>query len=234
MGTSPVPGPDSFTTALIWALRKLKQCKAGGRFTTNELAHEIKHHAPNFPKDQKPVLSDRDHGSRAGRIILSPLSSEDLNGKASPVEEIVVDLKKKHTMTLHLEFAEKPSFDTVEKFGEELNNIFDRRAFGVHQVRLGGVKQSIVVQAVDLMRKLRHMRKLSESQDRLRAPTLDLPTPSSSRQLTPQFQPLVKKSENTPLSPIPTSMDLQSRLDFPALEKPDPTPKKKRKRMDRE
>ncbi|KAL9583403.1 MAG: hypothetical protein Q9212_002733 [Teloschistes hypoglaucus] len=170
VGTSPVPGPDSFTTALIWALRKLKQYKAGGRFTTNELAHEIKHYAPNFPKDQKPVLSDRDHGSRAGRIVLSPLPSENLNGKASPVEESVVDLKKRHTMTLHLDFAEKPSFDTVEKFGEELNNIFDRGAFGVHRVRLG-VKQSIGVQAVDL---IRYMQTVSESQDRLRALTLNL------------------------------------------------------------
>ncbi|KAL9579932.1 MAG: hypothetical protein Q9203_006505 [Teloschistes exilis] len=234
MGTSPVPGPDSFTTALIWALRKLKQCKAGGRFTTDELVREIKHQAPNFPEDQKPVLSDRDYGNRAGRIILSPLSSEDLNGKASPVEEVVVDLKKRHCMTLHLDFAEKPSFDTVEKFGEELNNIFERRAFGVHRVRLGGVKQSLVVQAVDRMRKLRHKRKQSESQDRLRAPGLDLPTPSPSRQLTPQFRPLMTKSELTSQSSDPTSIVVQSRLDFPALEMPDPTPKKKRRRIDRE
>ncbi|KAL8688863.1 MAG: hypothetical protein Q9218_005330 [Villophora microphyllina] len=231
MGKTPIPGEDSFTTALIWALRRLKEIKAGGRFTTDELVREIKHNAPNFPKDQEPILSDRHKGNRAGRIILSPLPREGQDNDASPVEENVPDPRKKHCLTLYLDFAEKPSFDTLESFGEELNNIFEHQTFGVNRVRLGGVRQSMVGQAVDHFWKGHLLRKQSQSQSQVFPPTLDLPTPSSSRQPTPQFRPFLAKGELI-LPPTDTgSMFLPEPFDSNNdIEEQDDTPSRKRRR----
>ncbi|CAL8574966.1 hypothetical protein XPA_000912 [Xanthoria parietina] len=72
-GTTKIPGPESFTTALIFALKELVKEKDEGRFTTDELLRKIKTDAPNFPKDQTPAMSNRDNKhSSAGRIMLHP------------------------------------------------------------------------------------------------------------------------------------------------------------------
>ena len=72
MDLTPRPGKDSFTRALIYALKALVEKRQDGRFTTVELLNKIKE-APDFPKDQNPMLSDREKKGSAGRIMLHPL-----------------------------------------------------------------------------------------------------------------------------------------------------------------
>ncbi|KAI9777218.1 MAG: hypothetical protein M1816_004825 [Peltula sp. TS41687] len=67
--TTPSPGPASFTCALIWALKELANKKRF--FASSELQHMIIK-APNFPKNQYPVLfhpfePNLDH------IVMAPL-----------------------------------------------------------------------------------------------------------------------------------------------------------------
>ncbi len=73
IGFTMVPGEDSFTRALIYALETLVEERTDGRFTTAELLNKIKTDAPHFPKDQNPMLMNREGSHSAGRIMLQPL-----------------------------------------------------------------------------------------------------------------------------------------------------------------
>lgn len=73
--TTRPPGPGSFTSALIWALRQLKDSPKGW-FSSVQLRHKIKSHK-DFPKDQIPHLSHRELESAGlDHIVLSPLNSD--------------------------------------------------------------------------------------------------------------------------------------------------------------
>lgn len=143
LNTTPVPGPDSFTSALIYALKELVREK--GRFTTVELIRKIQFDAPDFPKNQTPILSNRKDGVQAGRIMLHPLHKSQKDGSQTelPSEENKNPYPfSRQTVTLHFEFAEKPSHANVQLLGRQLNNIFELYKLGVNRVRWGGMKQS--------------------------------------------------------------------------------------------
>lgn len=159
MESTPVPGPDSFTSALIHALETLVEEKEEGRFTTVELLNRIKLHEP-FPKDQTPVLSDRELKSAAGRIMLHPLKATSSDSQTSPKEASILDPLRRQTLTLHLDFAEKPSQACIEALGRQLNE-FQRHKFRVNRVRWGGLRQPTVTRALkaSLQRSRRAKRK---------------------------------------------------------------------------
>ncbi|KAL8703684.1 MAG: hypothetical protein Q9201_003138 [Fulgogasparrea decipioides] len=234
MGRTPVPGEDSFTTALIWALKELKEKKLGGRFTTDELVREIKHNAPNFPKDQKPVLSDRDNGACAGRIILHPLPRAGSDNKISPPGGTSPDLRERHSVTLHLNFPRKPSFDAIERFGEELNYIFERNALGVDRVRWGGIRQSMVGQATEIFLKRcldLQKQRLLQSRELAPATPVGLPTPSSSAQQSPDTRPFLAQGILTTNPPSLRRATLPATFDSGEdLEEQIQGPTKRRKR----
>lgn len=153
MGSTPIPGPESFTSALIYALEALIKEKEGGRFTTVEVLNKITHHAPYFPKDQFPVLTNREDGSSRGvRIMLSPLHK---NGSDIIGEHKIGRHRLKvpgttgaasfdqSTLTLHLDFREKPSSVTVASLGRVLNKAFTSDVQGLHRVRWGGIRPSM-------------------------------------------------------------------------------------------
>jgi hypothetical protein len=77
------PGPESFTRALIWALKELK---AKTFFPTSELLLKIRK-APRFPKDQQPWLQNREVAS-VDYIVLAPTPSP----SASPSDPSSFDL----------------------------------------------------------------------------------------------------------------------------------------------
>lgn len=194
MGLTRVPGRDSFTSALIFALESLVTKQPEGRFTTIDLVNEIKEHAPYFPNDQEPVLSDRQDYSCAGRIMLQPLQ-KDGSKPESPRTKEGPDPANRHTVTLHLDFSEKPSNFNVERLGTELNDVFERNKFlGVSRVRWGGMRsvQAMVTRAA-------------------RTFMLNVERNRSKRQLTP----LNLSSANNgwlspnPTSPIPMSPDIR-------------------------
>ncbi len=128
------PGKDSFTSALIYALEKLVEERQGGRFTTVDLLKIIRDDAPHFPKDQNPLISDRQDNTSGGRIVLHPLEKEGPIAQAALEEE---DPAKRHTVTLHLDFSDKPD---IEKLGSDFNEVFERRRLGLNRIRWGGMQ----------------------------------------------------------------------------------------------
>ena len=199
MSTTPVPGEDSFTEALIWALERLFEEK--GSFTTVELLRKIKVEAPHFPKDQNPVLSDRKEEVQAGRIMLHPLRKYENDGPQMEIsleQTTNLDIIKRQTVTLHFDFADKPPPAHIEVLGRHLNHVFDRNNLGVNRVRWGGIRQSVAARAVGSFQAagLKRSRRVSMEQQQAisdmganaRWPTAknsELLTPSSSNQHSP-------------------------------------------------
>ena len=221
-GKTAVPGKESFTSALIHALDHLLANKEGGRFTTVELLRTITNHAPHFPKDQHPVLNERgDMPAPAGRIMLHPLRRNDT--EATKVAETESAKKRdppiKYTVTLHYEFAEKPSKSHIEILGRDVNGISDRNTLGdrktlpLHRVRFGGLRSSVTVRALRKFQESLHKRRASKKQE---LPRLEI-------QLTPDSASLVPLSPNA-LSPATTGYhtpDSATNTDFAASASPD-------------
>ena len=69
--TTPIPGESSFTSGLIWALLEFSSKPYG--FTTSELRRKITEF-PTFPKDQVPVLCERNGSASLKHIVISPMS----------------------------------------------------------------------------------------------------------------------------------------------------------------
>lgn len=156
-----MPGPKSFTSALIFALEALREQKPKGRFTTDELLRKIKNDAPDFPKDQTPELSDRDHKTLSGgRIMLHPLqpdsAEDDKSYETSPSE-----LADRHIVTLHFDFGGNPSGKNLETLGRNFNEIFERNTLGVQRVRWGGVRVSAFARATRRFSAASRRRKIS-------------------------------------------------------------------------
>ncbi len=201
MGFTKVPGEDSFTAALIYALEALVEEREDGRFTTVELLNKITTDAPHFPKDQKPTLINREKEKKfsAGRIMLHPLKRKGSDDEVS--QELAADPLKGHALTLHLDFSEKPSPNYIEMFGRELNDFF-RRNVGVNRVRWGGMRQSMFARATknfqaSLKRHRRASMRLQQSNastafshTRLAENSQDPLTPSSSDQHSPRIPEL--------------------------------------------
>ncbi|MCJ1287161.1 hypothetical protein MMC26_006509 [Xylographa opegraphella] len=144
MHGTPVPGKDSFTSALVYALTALREGKDGGRFTTVELLNKIRSGAPSFSREQTPVLSDRINQDPAGRIMLHPVTSGGSISASRRKDIPSPNLDKRHTLTLYFDFGNKPTKEEFEKFSSELNGIFERFTFGVHRVRWGGMGSAYV------------------------------------------------------------------------------------------
>ena len=187
MGITNVPGDDSFTRALIFALESLVKERLDGRFTTVELLNKIRDDAPHFPKDQTPILKNREKKHSAGRIMLHPLQNEGSDDGLSGREAAELDVLKGHALTLPLlfDFPQRPSPNYIESLGRELNEFFQRNK-GVNRVRWGGMRQSAAARAAkSFQATLRRNRRASTKRQQTDA---DPPTPSSIDQHSPRIR----------------------------------------------
>ena len=138
VSSTGIPGPHSFTTALIWALRDL--AAKGRKFNTNELVNKI-NDAPNFPKNQRPELSNRSGKSTAQRIMFEPIS------KGGTTARTVGDQASVHApvpnvttvLSLKFFFDERPTEENVETLGRSLNHLFQQNRLAVNRIDWGGL-----------------------------------------------------------------------------------------------
>lgn len=207
---TPVPGDTSFTSALIWALKILVKEKPGGRFTTVDLLNKINDDAPNFPKTQTSVLSDRLHKNGfVGHIVLHPLEGEGPSAP-KPQKEANRSDSAKRTVTLGFDFDQKPSLEHIQTFGHELNKLFKQRNLGVNGIRWGGIQPTATghtisfiatSNAILVIKRLRRaiLRRQIKESLRIHTERLDQwlpgnslvpPTPSSLGQLSSLIGPL--------------------------------------------
>ena len=93
-----MPGDLSFTSALIWALKRLGRSKS--RFSTHQLLQMINYEAPGFPADQQASLIERT-GTESyvfRKLVLAPLSKPEeqdlessIGSRKSPLPKEQVD-----------------------------------------------------------------------------------------------------------------------------------------------
>lgn len=208
--TTRVPGKDSFTSALIWALKELKP---KGRFTTVELLGKIKN-APYFPRDQEPVLRERESTCTNGRIMLHPLGADSPHSNAAEPEPTPLhDLVRRHTLTLHFELSEKMDTSTFDAFGNSINDVFARNTSIVAGIRWGGIRPSGFARAVEQFQIGGRERRLSATTERSQRDQLAL-TPTSMSTLSPFMSDAVDtvSSPASPSGTIESSQESQDKL----------------------
>lgn len=128
--TSP-PGSTSFTTALIWALRQLKDSPKGF-FSSVELQHKIKQYK-DFPKDQIPHLSHRELESAGlDHIVLAPL-----NPDSSPLdqkEQHIPPRVDSHFLDLRFHFHGNITDEIVKNLATNLRPLVKQHRIEVKRV----------------------------------------------------------------------------------------------------
>ncbi|MCJ1428267.1 hypothetical protein MMC29_006176 [Sticta canariensis] len=146
-GLTQLPGPNSFTSALIWALRNLSSREGG--FTTSQLLQMILQ-APNFPKGQMPVLLERGVGS-VKRLILAPLKALPPAGtpgdaNLAPSEarmntstEADEESSEQWRVDLRLLWQDLPTADVIKRLADELSKFMITDDISVRRIEWKGL-----------------------------------------------------------------------------------------------
>lgn len=132
--TALSPGPESFTTALTWALTEL----AGGKgFTTSQLQHKIME-APNFPSNsQLPCFSERGEPSLR-RLKIAPLPK----APKAPAVESGQDQKVltvEYFLNLQFLFSKCPTEANIEDLTNTLRTLVKDTDLPLQQVLWRGL-----------------------------------------------------------------------------------------------
>lgn len=133
-----VPGPTSFTSALIWALKALIERKE--YFTIQELLQTIVEEAPQFPENQFPYYCERDEHC-VDRLVLAAIP-EDVEafyeGDFAAPNDRTAETQDEY-LDLRFCFKEKPQEDHIKQLAEELKHLVLYEKIKVHNVRWIGL-----------------------------------------------------------------------------------------------
>jgi hypothetical protein len=135
--TTPLPGPDSFTSALIFALDEFANNKDS--FTSSELLDKICH-APKFNRaGQLPCLSERAmHSSR--RLILEPLAESTKNNRMADRDRQGEEHdSSKYCLNLQFLLPRIPTDDEYKNMCDGLINLIRNRDFLAQQILWRGL-----------------------------------------------------------------------------------------------
>ncbi|KAH6676439.1 hypothetical protein B0J14DRAFT_354256 [Halenospora varia] len=118
--TTRSPGPHSFTTALIWALKRfIKSDKK--RIPTQELLTEIMN-CPHFPHDQVPRLHERGRVSNR-KIVLAPINSREEADATVKSDEGETQEGIRQDLTIRFAFNQKITEPMVLHLAQELRRV---------------------------------------------------------------------------------------------------------------
>jgi hypothetical protein len=134
--TALAPGPQSFSSALAWALETLASQPEG--FTTSHLEQEIKQ-APEFPATQVPCLAER--GERSiRRLRIAPLSKEPTESaqKKQPIDKQDSEMIK-YVVRIQLLFSDCPNEAFVKDLTEHLKDLVRSKSMPLKQVLWRGL-----------------------------------------------------------------------------------------------
>lgn len=164
--TTDIPGPSSFTRALIYSLKELARAKRP--FTSADLASEIQK-APGFPRTQEPILSSLEDRIPKGLISFYPMgtgkndnwqSIPDEN-QASPISPILGCAKR--VLTLHFYISDMPSLESIEELGDLFNRGSALEKMGVQNIRWGGLEPHAFYKSVKAFKDGLHRRRKSHN-----------------------------------------------------------------------
>ncbi|MCJ1384076.1 hypothetical protein MMC17_007192 [Xylographa soralifera] len=139
--TTPCPGPLSFTSALIWALKDLVIHVRP--FTTLDLVNHIIHRAPDFQRGQLPVLSSREGIHPARFITLEPLnSSNNQKARRSPCERVDQSTGDGAVISLGFLFEDLPTETDITALGNTLSRAISESKLAIKAVKWNGLSLS--------------------------------------------------------------------------------------------
>ena len=212
--TTKIPGPESFTSALIWALGVL--AKETDKFTTSTLVAKIKE-APNFPKRQVPVLTERNDLSTLQRIVIAPLLDAHEASTAVPADE--QDTTRRQPwgfLNLRFSLESCPEKAEIAKFGMDVRRILQSTELKVQGVKWAGFYRSlpnvgiyprIVHEAVRKMLHIGRKRRISSASQ-------SSPGALSSQSAMPILQPAPSHSAGRLLSVPPSGWNSLRRATY--------------------
>ncbi|KAE9365616.1 hypothetical protein N431DRAFT_563478 [Stipitochalara longipes BDJ] len=146
------PGKESFTSALIWALKKLARqsaqatSQASTMFTTSKLAKTICD-CPDFPQGQSPSLTTRDIDAWQ-HIILAPLPREGVSTRTpTPSREHENDDEEEDEdykpipqfLSLTFQFKHKQDAMQFKKLADHLKKFMKVDNTSLENVQWGGI-----------------------------------------------------------------------------------------------
>ncbi|KAI9647715.1 hypothetical protein NHQ30_004101 [Ciborinia camelliae] len=134
--TTRKPGPNSFTAALIWALEELVGSKPGKRFSTQELVRKI-FHAPKFPKDQAPRLTEQGPKGSLRKIVLVPLDQQ--SETEAPEPKNMKPAEKRETLNVQFVFNKSISKKMIRDLSKDLSNLIGQGDFEASTVLWEGI-----------------------------------------------------------------------------------------------
>ncbi|KAL3420455.1 tyrosine-protein phosphatase non-receptor type 6 [Phlyctema vagabunda] len=134
--TTRKPGPESFTSALIWALERLGN--TGKRFATRELVTQILQ-APKFPQNQVPRIGERDTIS-VRKIVLAPLKPEDTSyTREDSIDETDSPLFEREDLSVRFVFRKKISTAVVKNLSIGIRRLLTEGDFDATTVLWEGI-----------------------------------------------------------------------------------------------
>lgn len=119
-----MPGDNSFTSALIWALDLLARTKSS--FTTHQLLRKINEDAPNFPRHQHALLMERgeDETSCFRKLVLAPLPKPgEKDERQLPPKREEAKGKIQHYLDLRFFYDKPPSRDEILYLSQSLKDM---------------------------------------------------------------------------------------------------------------
>jgi hypothetical protein len=135
------PGRDSFTSALIWALKTLVADRK--RFTTLELQTKIMN-GPHFPKNQFVPVGEC-YEPCDQRLILAPLPSDSNIG--SPTSTISSHLNAEHPqdcydyyLDLRFRFGSPPTNEEIKNLAQRFKRLMTDKLIQSHRIDWMGFK----------------------------------------------------------------------------------------------
>ena len=138
------PGEDSFTSALIWALKKLVEERE--RFTVSELQTRIMNGAPSFPKGQFVPLLER-YDPCDQRLILAPLPfGSDAETPVSPPPNHTMDLRQ-NSLDLRFFFPNPPDAEEIENLARRLKRDMVAQNIGARSIVWIALKNKDLIRA---------------------------------------------------------------------------------------
>lgn len=138
--TTRKPGPQSFTAALIWALKGMVLSKPGKRFSTQELIRKISQ-APNFPRAQAPRLTERGPIGSLRKIVLVPLDQQSISGVPEEKNMELMD-ERKETLNLRFVFNGKITKKIIRELAKDVSNLISEGDFVASTVLWEGLNTS--------------------------------------------------------------------------------------------
>ena len=119
---TPIPGPESFTQALIWALNELHSRE---KFPVSALLEKVTK-APKLPKHQRPALSHRFYPS-PDHIQLAPMKQRADSDVLSGTRSEQIDYRPREFLDLRLHFPVELSDRVIVQTAEALSSLISEK-----------------------------------------------------------------------------------------------------------